>query len=77
MCVMCVVQQTGITWQPTGVLGRKTYGRVGVNEENAPRNSLDLPTVFNMVKNTNVKRFGETYLILHGVPSSVIYGRLI
>ncbi len=82
MCDVCDVccepsRQTGITRQPTGVWGRKTYGRVGVNKENTPGNSLDSPTRFDRAKNTNVKRIGKIYLIIRGVLCTVIYGTFV
>ena len=77
VCDVCCepIRQTGITRQPTGVLRRKTYGRVAVDKENRIKITLDSPTMFNRVKNTNVKRIGKQYLIIHGVLCTVIYGR--
>ena len=34
LCVWCVLAKKCITQQPTGVLGRNTYGRVAVDIEN-------------------------------------------
>jgi hypothetical protein len=54
---------------------RKTYGRVAVDKENRLKITLDSPTMFDRVKNTNVKRIGKKYLIICGVLRTVIYGR--
>ena len=77
MCDVCCepIRQSGITRQPTGVLRRKTYGRVAVDKENRLKITLDLLTMFNRVKDTNVKRIGKIYLIIRGVLCTVIYGR--
>ena len=75
-CDVCCepIRQTGITRQPTGVLRRKTYGRVAVDKENRLKITLDSPTMFNRAKNTNVKSIGNKYLIIRGVLCTVIYG---
>ena len=77
MCVLCVWAKKCITQQPTGVLGRKTYGRVAVDEENPCQMSLESPTRESKVKNTNVSTIGKTYLKLRGYHNTEIYSRYV
>ena len=58
--VLCVWAKKCITQQPTGVLGRKTYGHVAVDEENPGQLSLESPARENKAKNTNVSKIGKT-----------------
>jgi hypothetical protein len=64
-----------ITQQPTGVLGRKRYGRRAVDKENPGQMSLESPTRENKAKNTNVRTIRKTYLKLHGYHNTEICGR--
>jgi len=49
VCVVCLGEKVHNS-QPTGVLGRKTYGRVAVDEENPCHMSLESPTRENKAK---------------------------
>ena len=63
-----------VSRQVSRVTRSDTYGRVAVKKENQFQMCLESLMGFKFVKNTNVNKIGETYLIIRGVFKTVING---
>jgi hypothetical protein len=56
VCCVGFERLVGVTQQPDGVIGTKTYGRVGVNKENLLVYLLDSNNELKDTKKINVSR---------------------
>jgi hypothetical protein len=72
--VWCVLGKKCITQQPTGVLGRKTYGPVAVEKKNPGQMSLDLQDERTRQKTQMSAKSEKTYIKLRVYHNTEIYG---